>query len=101
VDVINLHPAKWGSFDGIDAIGRAHKAFMCGEIDETGVMIHYVIVEVDRGEPLVQEAVPLKHPDDDKVEDLEEKIHGVEHRLIVKGTKMALSRIIDKSKSAN
>jgi phosphoribosylglycinamide formyltransferase len=31
-----------GQFNGVGAIERAHKAFMAGEIKQTGVMIHYV-----------------------------------------------------------
>jgi phosphoribosylglycinamide formyltransferase len=66
---------------------------MRGEIDETGVMIHYVIVAVDRGPLLLQEVVPLSHPADDRLEDLEERMHEVEHRLIVQGTKMAVDKL--------
>lgn len=113
IDIINLHPgmcnqliyivsanrhvAKWGAIDGKDAIARAHAAFMRGEIEETGVMIHYVIVQVDRGEPLIQEIVSLSHPADDKLEDLEERMHEVEHRLIVEGTKLAIEKLKDRS----
>jgi phosphoribosylglycinamide formyltransferase len=93
VDIINLHPAKWGAFDGIDAIARSHAAFMRGDIDETGVMIHYVIVEVDRGQPLIQETVPLSHPADDNLEHLEQRIHEIEYKLIVRGTELAIDRI--------
>jgi phosphoribosylglycinamide formyltransferase len=42
--IINLHPAKWGEFDGAGAIERSHKAFLDGKISETGVMIHYVSI---------------------------------------------------------
>jgi phosphoribosylglycinamide formyltransferase len=64
---------------------------MQDKVTETGVMIHYVIVEVDRGEKLVEEAIPLSHPADDSIESLEEKIHKLEHRLIVQGTEKALA----------
>jgi phosphoribosylglycinamide formyltransferase len=42
VDVVNLHPALHGRFNGSGAIERAHGEFMAGRIGETGVMIHYV-----------------------------------------------------------
>ncbi|KAF2671279.1 phosphoribosylglycinamide formyltransferase [Microthyrium microscopicum] len=99
VDIINLHPAKWGMFDGAGAIEKAHKAFMDGEITETGVMIHYVIAQVDRGELLVEEPIPLVHPDDDTVEALQEKIHSVEHKLIIRGTLMAIENLQRKQSS--
>jgi phosphoribosylglycinamide formyltransferase len=44
VDVVNLHPALYGRFNGSGAIERAHAEFMAGSIGETGVMIHYVRV---------------------------------------------------------
>ena len=47
VSIINLHPALPGQFNGVDAIARAYQAFQRQEITKTGVMIHYVISEVD------------------------------------------------------
>jgi phosphoribosylglycinamide formyltransferase len=93
VHIINLHPALPGQFNGAKAIERAHQAFMEGKITETGVMIHYVIHEVDMGEPLVVTKVPLEHPRDDKLDDLEERIHGIEHEAIVEGTRLAIEKI--------
>ncbi|KAJ3022999.1 hypothetical protein HKX48_004622 [Thoreauomyces humboldtii] len=86
--MINLHPALPGAFDGAHAIDRAFAAFQDGTIKETGVMIHRVIPEVDRGEVVLQEKVPIL-PDDD-LKTLEDRIHDVEHRLIVAGAKVML-----------
>lgn len=47
IAVINLHPALPGQFDGIDAIERAHQAWLDGKIDGTGVLLHRVIAKVD------------------------------------------------------
>jgi hypothetical protein len=52
-----------------------------------------VIEEVDRGEPLVMEEVPFEHPRDDRLEDFEARMHGVEHSLIVKGVGVAIQRL--------
>lgn len=92
VHIINLHPALPGQFNGAKAIERAHKAFIDGQISETGVMIHYVIHEVDMGEPLVVRKVPLEHPKDDELDALEERMHGVEHDAIVEGARLAVGR---------
>jgi len=86
--VINLHPALPGTFAGTHAIERAHTAFERGEIEETGVMVHYVIPEVDAGPVITQETV-LIHPGE-SVDELEERIHDVEHRLIVVATRTVL-----------
>jgi len=80
--VINIHPALPGTFTGTHAIERAFIAYQKGEIEQTGVMIHYVPDEgVDCGPILNQEIVPI-HPTD-TIETLENRVHSVEHKLIV------------------
>lgn len=79
--VINLHPALPGQFAGTHAIARAFDAFQRGEIDRTGVMVHWVVPDVDAGPVIASEAVPI-YPTD-TLDDLEARIHAVEHRLLV------------------
>ena len=80
--VINLHPALPGRFPGTDAIARAYEAYRQGQIEHTGVMIHYVPDEgVDSGPVILSEQVPIYPPD--TVEDLEARVHAVEHRLYI------------------
>ncbi len=80
--VINLHPALPGTFPGVNAIQQAFQAYQAHEIQETGVMVHYVPDEgVDDGPVILQEAVSI-FPSD-SLEDLEQRIHQVEHRLLV------------------
>lgn len=80
--VINLHPALPGTFPGTEAIARAYEALQRGEIAHTGVMVHLVPDEgVDEGPVLAQEVVPL-YPQE-ALEELEVRIHAVEHRLLV------------------
>jgi formyltetrahydrofolate-dependent phosphoribosylglycinamide formyltransferase len=86
--VINLHPALPGAFDGIKAIERAFEAFQKKEIVETGVMVHKVIPQVDRGEVILVEKVPIY--ESDTLQALENRIHIVEHKLIVEATKKLL-----------
>ena len=77
-----------GKFPGLDAIGRALEAFQRKEITKTGVMIHYVISEVDEGQSIVIKEVEIKEGDDRG--SLEARIHPVEHVAIVEGTKTVL-----------
>ncbi|KAH0543522.1 hypothetical protein FGG08_002190 [Glutinoglossum americanum] len=91
VPVINLHPALTREFDGTNAIARAHAAFQEGRIKRTGIMIHYVVRDVDRGEPIVVKEVEMR--EGEGLEGLEERIHVAEHELIVKGTGVALARL--------
>jgi formyltetrahydrofolate-dependent phosphoribosylglycinamide formyltransferase len=86
--VINLHPALPGQFAGTHAIQRAYEAFQSGEIDHTGVMVHWVVPEVDAGPVLASAAVPILAGD--SLDDLEARIHAVEHRLLVDAIKTAL-----------
>ncbi|MCJ1401687.1 hypothetical protein MMC11_004904 [Xylographa trunciseda] len=90
VPIINLHPALPGQFNGVDAIARAHQAFQRHEITKTGIMIHYVISEVDMGTPILVKEIELKLGE--SLEDLEQRIHMVEWQTIVEGTNMALTR---------
>eukprot|EP01135_Chromosphaera_perkinsii_P007713 Nk52_evm2s967 gene=Nk52_evmTU2s967 len=87
--VINLHPALPGEFDGKDAIERAFTAYQANKITRTGVMVHKVIPEVDRGATILTQEVEIKK--EDTLEDLETRIHGVEHGLLVKAIKKVLS----------
>jgi phosphoribosylglycinamide formyltransferase 1 len=81
--VVNLHPALPGTFPGTHAIERGYKAYQAGEIQHTGVMVHLVPDEgVDSGPVLGFETVPIHR--EDTLETLEERIHAVEHRLLVK-----------------
>ncbi|WRT63987.1 uncharacterized protein IL334_000914 [Kwoniella shivajii] len=91
IPIINLHPALPGAFDGANAIGRAFEAFQTGGIQHTGVMVHRVVAEVDRGEPLVVRNVEIKK--EDKLEDLENRIHEIEHQIIVEGAKLVLEEL--------
>ena len=84
--IVNLHPALPGTFPGTHAIDRAYAAYRAGEITQTGVMVHLVPDEgVDSGPVLAQEIVPINA--NDGLEDLEDHIHTVEHRLLVETLK--------------
>jgi len=87
--VINLHPALPGTFPGIHAVKRAYKAYQAGKTSHTGVMVHFVPDEgVDDGPVILQEMVPILPKD--SLESLEDRIHQVEHRLLV----MAIQQVI-------
>jgi phosphoribosylglycinamide formyltransferase len=91
IPCINLHPALPGAFDGANAIPRAFEAWQKGEVKGTGVMVHRVIREVDRGEPLIVREVEIK--EGDELADVEARIHSVEHEIIVEGTKKVLEEL--------
>jgi phosphoribosylglycinamide formyltransferase 1 len=80
--VVNLHPALPGQFPGLEAIARAFAAYQGGQIGETGVMVHLVPdEEVDAGPVIAIERVPIQP--DETLDTLTERIHQVEHRLLI------------------
>lgn len=92
--VINLHPALPGCFPGTHAIQRAFHAFQDNQIDHTGVMVHFVPDEgVDDGPVISQEAVPIDP--NDTLENLETRIHQVEHRLLVDAIQHVISSTME------
>lgn len=153
IPVLNLHPARPGEYDGVDAIARAwhHSrsllrawepsssfSFSSGSIatataapalsamtmasdpastwrasassaalinntsttngvitkpiSSTGVMLHHVIDEVDRGVPILLRDVPIYAQD--TLDDLEQRMHTVEWEVIVQGTALVVQELI-------
>lgn len=87
--VINLHPALPNMFPGTRAIERAFRAYQRGEIEHTGVMLHLVPDEgVDNGPVLGQEEIHFRP--DETLEQFEERVHEVEHKLSVNTLKSIL-----------
>jgi phosphoribosylglycinamide formyltransferase-1 len=80
--VINLHPALPGSFPGTHSIERAYDAWQSEQIPYTGVMVHLVPDEgMDNGPLLNMRIVHIS--DDDSLDMFEERMHEVEHELLV------------------
>ncbi|QIX00922.1 hypothetical protein AMS68_006439 [Peltaster fructicola] len=88
IAIINLHPALHGDLVGARCIERAWEEFQKGKRTKTGAMVHYVIVDVDMGEPIVQREVDITGCE--TLEQLQERIHKLEHVLIVEGAKAVL-----------
>lgn len=47
-------------------------------------MVHYVIAQVDRGEPIMVREIECRKGEE--LDQLKERIHGHEHQLIVEAT---------------
>lgn len=90
--IINIHPALPGMFPGTHAIERAYEAGQKGEIDRTGVMIHLVPDEgVDNGPVLATQEIFFQPGE--SLEDFEQRVHSVEHVLLVETIKTVVSKI--------
>jgi phosphoribosylglycinamide formyltransferase-1 len=75
--VINVHPSLLPEFKGLHAVKRTLEA----GVERTGVTIHFMVEEVDAGPEILQKEVPVL-PDDTE-ESLLERLHPVEHELLV------------------
>ncbi|HIY82981.1 MAG TPA: phosphoribosylglycinamide formyltransferase [Candidatus Rubneribacter avistercoris] len=73
--VLNLHPALLPSFKGAHAIADAYDA----GVKVTGVTVHFANEDYDKGPIVAQRAVEVR--EGDALEDLEARIHEVEHEL--------------------
>ncbi|KAF7587351.1 hypothetical protein BBP40_007363 [Aspergillus hancockii] len=98
INIINLHPALPGAFNGTHAIDRAHAAWLEGKIDKTGVMIHKVISEVDMGTPLLVREIPFVKGEDENLEKFEEKVHATEWGIVIEGVQLASKEVQEQRK---
>lgn len=79
--ILNIHPALLPSFKGTHGIKDAYRY----GVKVTGVTVHFVDEGLDSGPIILQEAVDIDP--DDSVEELEEKIHKVEHKIYPEAVK--------------
>jgi phosphoribosylglycinamide formyltransferase-1 len=73
--ILNIHPALLPSFKGTHGIKDAYEY----GVKVTGVTVHFVDEGLDSGPIIIQRAVNIDQ--DESMEELEEKIHRVEHKI--------------------
>jgi len=79
--ILNIHPALLPSFKGTHGIKDAYRY----GVKVTGITVHFVDEDLDSGPIILQEAFPIDP--DDSVEELEGKIHKVEHKIYPEAVK--------------
>ncbi len=87
--VINLHPALPGVLAGRDSLRETFVAVQRGAAIETGCMVHRVSPEIDAGDVIDSERVPVL--DGDTLETFAERMHAAEHQLIVRAVARVLA----------
>ena len=75
--ILNVHPSLLPEFRGLRAVARALET----AVKETGVTVHFMVEEVDAGPIVAQERVRILPGDTE--ETLLERLHTIEHRLLV------------------
>lgn len=86
--IINLHPSLLPSFRGKDAIEQAINY----GAKFTGVTVHFVDEGMDTGPIIKQKVVAIEG--NDTIESLTDKIHKVEHQLLLEAINLVLSEKI-------
>ncbi|EED20572.1 phosphoribosylglycinamide formyltransferase, putative [Talaromyces stipitatus ATCC 10500] len=99
IRIVNLHPALPGAFNGVDAIERAHAAWLEGTITKSGVMIHNVISEVDMGQPILVKEIPFVKGVDEDLGKFKEKVHSIEWGAVIEGLQMTIGEVRAKCSS--
>ena len=79
--IINIHPSLLPKYGGKGMYGRhVHEAVLAAKETETGVTVHIVEEEYDKGPILAQRKVPVD--ENDTAESLARKVLAVEHLLL-------------------
>lgn len=90
--ILNIHPSLLPAYGGKGMYGHyVHEAVVAAGEKESGVTVHYVTEEMDKGEIVMQERVEVTP--DDTPETLEAKIHPVEYSLYPRAIVKAVERI--------
>ena len=80
--IVNVHPSLLPAFPGVRAIEQALEH----GVKLTGVTVHFVDESVDSGAIILQEALELPYPA--AIAEIEERVHGVEHRLLPRAVRL-------------
>lgn len=81
--IVNLHPALPDTFTGANGIEDTYNAYQKDKNVKAGVMSHYVVEEVDRGEVLSYQEVPIFS--NDTLETLRERVRYYEKNVLFLG----------------
>lgn len=94
--IINIHPALLPKFGGKGMYGdNVHQAVKKSGVDKSGISIHLVNEEYDKGQVFFQKSIKIN--DDDTWEDIKSKVHDLELKFypiviekFIKGTYKSL-----------
>jgi phosphoribosylglycinamide formyltransferase-1 len=89
--IVNLHPSLLPKFGGKGMYGNhVHKAVIEAQESESGISIHFVNEEYDKGAIIFQAKVSVEKKDG--VEVLAQKIQQLEHRFFPKVIEQVISK---------
>jgi phosphoribosylglycinamide formyltransferase-1 len=80
--ILNVHPSLLPAFPGLRAIEQAVEH----GVKVIGVTVHFVDEGVDSGPIVLQEPLELPYPA--RIAEIEDRVHGVEHRLLPRAVRL-------------
>uniref|UniRef100_A0A8D0ZX89 Trifunctional purine biosynthetic protein adenosine-3 n=1 Tax=Sus scrofa TaxID=9823 RepID=A0A8D0ZX89_PIG len=83
--MLNIHPSLLPSFKG----SNAHEQVLDAGVTVTGCTVHFVAEDVDAGQIVLQEAVPVKRGD--TIETLSERVKLAEHKIFPSALQLVAS----------
>lgn len=90
--MINIHPALLPKYGGKGMYGRyVHEAVLANGEKESGISIHWVNEEYDKGDIIFQTRCPVEP--DDTPESLAQRIHKLEYEYFPKVIEELLSKL--------
>lgn len=96
--IINIHPALLPNYGGKGMYGHfVHEAVIKNREKESGITIHYVSTEYDKGSIILQEKCPIIQ--NDTPETLADKIHKLEHQHYPKTISEIVQKILSQEPS--
>ena len=94
--ILNIHPALLPKYGGKGMFGNyVHQAVKNNKEKETGITIHYVNEDFDKGKILFQKKVKIDF--DDTIEEIAFKIHQLEYVYFPKIIKKFLTNSVNES----
>ncbi|XP_048202243.1 trifunctional purine biosynthetic protein adenosine-3 [Perognathus longimembris pacificus] len=91
--MLNIHPSLLPSFKG----ANAHEQVLEAGVTITGCTVHFVAEDVDAGQIILQEAVPVKRGD--TIETLSERVKLAEHKIFPAALQLVASGTIQLGKN--
>ncbi len=90
--IINIHPALLPKYGGKGMYGmNVHKAVVANKEKESGITIHYVNEEYDKGSIIFQAKCVLSEKD--SAEDVAQKVHALEYEYFPKVIENVLRKL--------
>ena len=92
--IINLHPSLLPCFGGPSFYGaKVHEAVILSGAKYSGATVHFVTENIDGGPIIMQDICTVE--DNDTPETLAEKVHGLEHKIIVDSIRIIIQDKIE------